>query len=369
MNSNYISSLYNPVYTQPPLIYQTQTTPISVPQHVYYNTGEIPTFTSNPVDVEEDVTRVKLSRNDLLQYSSQQYDDHIKRISQKRPLTEKEHKQSKIQRRLIKNREYAAISRNKKKSEHNQLAVKNDQLNQHNSQLQERLLQLELENKKLKEENRKLLELKNSSSSSLLPYPIVPSSPVISQSSTPSTPTSSSDDSNFDHFSEDDLFQSDDLFKSDWTIHLPSNVTYTFMAVFFCLIFFFPSTTMVERSLPQSTPTVTLQTGNYEPHVSKIGNSDKSHVNSLGFSPRRNLLTTEESLWNSLGLDVYEGNSSRTNVMKVKVAFITIEDVLNDELSIKQTEIIEGIKEIDYLELQNVTTSIPFVISNRSRKI
>jgi len=260
------------------------------------------------------------------------------------------------QRKLIKGREYAITARKKKKSALNQLSIKKDQLqerlqqleleniklkeenrNKLNAQLQERLQQLELENIKLKEENRKLLELSQSS-----PPP---------QSSPPLNSTSCSDDSsNF----EIDIFEDELFFSSDWTMNNP----YILKAVFFCLLFFLPST-MVERSLPQSTPALNQHTTNNESPLSKGNSAGGSHVASLGLPPRRNLFTTD-SLCNSLGFEVNEGNSSTSNLMKVEVAFITIEDVLNDELSIKQT---------DYLELQNVTTSIPFVISNHSFQI
>jgi len=90
----------------PALLYPSTHTLAAIPPNNITNTV--------PVQVNEDP--IKLAREDLLKYSSQQYDDYVKKISLKRPLNEKELKESKKQRRLIKNREYAQISRNKKKN-------------------------------------------------------------------------------------------------------------------------------------------------------------------------------------------------------------------------------------------------------------
>jgi len=386
---NFISSLYTPLYNPPtPVIYHT--TPISVQPNFYYNTGDISSgFSANSVIDEDDVSRVKLSREDLLKYTSQEYDDHIKRISQKRPLTEKEHKETKKQRRLIKNREYAQISRNKKKSEYTQLSVQIDQLNQQNSELKERVNQLESENKLLKEENRKLLDQMQYSSFSNLypsslnsPLPTLDPSPInnsnhnvqqsppltpsLSQISPPLTPTTSSEEStSFDIFSED---YSDDLFNSDWTTDFPSsNIPFTFMAVFLCLLLFYPSSMVNQPSLATTTnPSAFVE--HHQRSQPVIPSVQQDQVVSLGFSGRQLLTATDQQEPELDKSVVYtDRNYSRHTTGKT---FLTMEDVLNDELKIVETAgFVEKVIKDRYSSWEaNVTGhhSLPLLICNQS---
>jgi cell division protein FtsB len=369
---NFISSLYNPLYNNTtPVIYHT--TPI-VPPNFYYNTtaagngGDLSNgFNSNNPSMaidEDDVSRVKLSRDDLLKYTSQEYDDHIKRISQKRPLTEKEHKESKKQRRLIKNREYAQISRNKKKTEYTQLSVQIDQLNAENSELKERVDHLETENKRLKDENRKLLELQTNSHTLLAisTEPLAPAvtllsplSPVITsppmtpqfQVSPPETPSTSSEEStSFDLFSEDS-----DLFASEWASDFPK-IPYTFMAVFFCLLLFYPSSMVQFPKQPVNHTTFVVY-----PPVLPI----QTVPNSNGYNGHRHLLTADQET-NELENEYRERNESRHSPKTV----LTMDDVLNDEMKITDSATItEGSKENYILEINN-TASFPLLISNHS---
>jgi hypothetical protein len=362
---NYISSLYPTTTTtlsQPPLaIYPPA---VTVPS-LYY--GDISRFPVNATTVagaqnvhHDDLTRIKLSRDDLLKFSSQEYDDYVKSVSLKRPLTEKEHKESKKQRRLIKNREYAQISRNKKKTEYTQLSIQIDHLNQYNSELIERVNQLETDNKRLKEENQKLIQTLYSSSYSSSSHSQPPSdsyssdeptNPTSSSSpspplyqSPPLTPPSSEDSSSFDLFPED----TDGLFSSDWSSSI--NYKYTFMAIFCCLLLsFLPLSSLDYPVMPKSTTMIIPSTPSpiqYDPV--------ENRPSSFGYS--RNLLKVNPN-------DVYSFNSepSVSGNVSSKGGFITIEDVLNDELN--------GIGLVSIknhgLNSENGTLAVPLVISNR----
>jgi hypothetical protein len=106
----------------------------------------------------DDVARVVLSRENSLKYSSQDYETYINTISIEEPLTSAELREMKRQRRLIKNREYAQTSRNKKKEQFEHLSLHIQQLTDINHQLSERVLYLEDENLRLREDNRRLTE-------------------------------------------------------------------------------------------------------------------------------------------------------------------------------------------------------------------
>jgi len=63
----------------------------------------------------EDIAFVKVSRNDLLKMSSAEFDGRVKALKQQRPLTAIEEAEVKRQKKLIKNREYAQKTRDKKR--------------------------------------------------------------------------------------------------------------------------------------------------------------------------------------------------------------------------------------------------------------
>jgi len=96
-------------------------------------------------------TAVSLDREQLLTITSQELEDFAQTVSSSRKLNSEEQKELRIQRRLIKNREYAQFSRKKKKS--------------HNEELEWTLSKITKENEELRRENddlkRNLVQLKD----------------------------------------------------------------------------------------------------------------------------------------------------------------------------------------------------------------
>eukprot|EP01124_Arcella_intermedia_P002632 TRINITY_DN11434_c0_g2_i1.p1 TRINITY_DN11434_c0_g2~~TRINITY_DN11434_c0_g2_i1.p1 ORF type:complete len:425 (-),score=66.09 TRINITY_DN11434_c0_g2_i1:57-1280(-) len=122
---------------------------------------------SNTPNVKKEVPEslMDLTREDLLKFSSTQYEDFVKDVSLKRSLTTDERREVKRQRRLIKNREYAQTSRNKKKeqvgnmeSQLEALAKENTDLKTENASIATRLKEVEEDNKRLNLENLTLKE-------------------------------------------------------------------------------------------------------------------------------------------------------------------------------------------------------------------
>jgi len=113
---------------------------------------------------EPEVTFVQLPREDLLKMSSTELEDYVDRLKKVRPLSTAEHREVKRQRRLIKNREYAHTSRQKKKelvqtmkegitevqADNETLRVQVQELSEIVSTLKARNVELEEENKQLK---------------------------------------------------------------------------------------------------------------------------------------------------------------------------------------------------------------------------
>lgn len=91
-----------------------------------------------------------LSEVELLKFDSNQMESYIKSVSSAKHVTPSQLKELKRVRRLIKNREYAQSSRNKKKQYVEEIEKKLQDSNAENSQLQQKLIQLEMENKALK---------------------------------------------------------------------------------------------------------------------------------------------------------------------------------------------------------------------------
>jgi len=348
---NYLTSFYPSFYpTQNALLYGS---------HPAQTLAIIPPNLSNTpaINEEDDTSRVRLAREDLLRYSSSDYDDYIRKVTTKRPLSEKEHRESKKQRRLIKNREYAQISRNKKKTEYVQLSSQIDQLTLQNNELNERVHQLETENNALKAENKRYQEFMSNlpiqpqfseyTTNCTPPQPDSPSSqpdsPLESQSSIisqspPLTPTSSEESNSFDLFSE---VLSDDIFSSDWST-LSAKVPFPLFTIFFCLILFSPSSMV--RPLPQNP--------NYPNTIPPASESPSPAFN-------RHLLNTPQDVTNSSS-DSYDWSSYSSTS-----GIISIEDVLEDEFRELQSHVKFGhIENTTIVEKNYFNTNSTYILSS-----
>jgi len=289
-----------------------------------YQTPTVFGISTGPLSqfVDEDTpTRVKLPRDVLLKFNSEEYDDYIKRVSQKRPLSETEHKVARNQRRKIKNREYAQISRTNKKNQHTQLSTAIEHLNQQNTELIDRINQLEAENKKLQEENHLLMNFSGTNSMINLDHSLStysPPSPPLSQSPLANT----SSEESVDLFSED--FTDNYL---DWST-FTSTVPFTLFTVFCCLLLFYPYT--------GSSPTKSAITE----ATASIGLSMNDRLTQFN-SYHRKLLNDKHRYYK---IDLFDqpyedfsNNLTPNPVSTVRctppISFLTIEDVLNEELS------------------------------------
>jgi len=226
---------------------------------------------------------VKLSRDELLQMSSQEYEEYVKKLSQNCPLSSTEQREVKRQRRLIKNREYAQTSRNKKKEfvsaiqtqldsalhENELLKNENQNLNSTVSDLSSKISLLEEKNRQVESENMLLKEALLKSCGPVetgSPVQLFPSTP----SSAPSSPSSEelSSNSEFDQFFDTSLSESeptgfpqsapsfldshtliemdlkdtlsnDILFQGEWTTpSVYAGITYLFIVMFSFGLFF-----------------------------------------------------------------------------------------------------------------------------------
>jgi len=95
---------------------------------------------------------VILSREALLNLDSFTFDDYVRKVATSRELSSEEQKELKRQRRLIKNRESAQASRQRKKDYIDQLEEKVAKLTSDNVAMKERITALQTENKSLKDE-------------------------------------------------------------------------------------------------------------------------------------------------------------------------------------------------------------------------
>jgi len=146
--------------------YTPQVIPIKPEQSQSYpNVNEEPKSTKRKRTEEDfsEISSVSLSREKLLKFSSHEYEEYIKKLSKERILTSSETREVKRQRRLIKNREYAQTSRNKKKELVDQMEIQLEQVNNKNKELLEqvqildnRVKELETTNHRLQEENSQL---------------------------------------------------------------------------------------------------------------------------------------------------------------------------------------------------------------------
>jgi hypothetical protein len=118
----------------------------------------------NPDSDVPDVSRVTLSREDILRISSKELEEFAARMAAEKPLTPEEQREIKRQRRLIKNREYAQASRVKKKAYMGDMESRFHELEQENYELKLQLAQANQRISELQADNT-ILRSKLSSSS------------------------------------------------------------------------------------------------------------------------------------------------------------------------------------------------------------
>jgi len=107
-------------------------------------------------DVSGDISFVTLSRDELLEMSSQELEDRVKLLQQQRPLSTAEKEEIQRQRKLIKNREYAQTSRLKKRETLTTLKGRLEEVSAQNVILQTQVNHLSQRNRELELENQQL---------------------------------------------------------------------------------------------------------------------------------------------------------------------------------------------------------------------
>jgi len=112
-----------------------------------------------PVTTQPTELTLNFSREELLQISSDDFEEHVRQISAIRPLSGSERNLIKRQRRLIKNRESAQASRQRKKDYVGDLEKKVGDLISNNAKLKEEFSSLTAENRQLKNEVEFLADL------------------------------------------------------------------------------------------------------------------------------------------------------------------------------------------------------------------
>lgn len=165
LDANSLQNLVVPV----PMTYVPSLTPIvanSISDESSSNDGEIEEMgrrkRRNAVRLKNDSKRngtsssgdersVTLTRDELLSFTSEQFEEFVTSIINSRDLTSGEKSEIKRQRRLIKNRESAQASRQRKKLHMDQLERKVKELSSENTVLKENLATLCSENNQLKQ--------------------------------------------------------------------------------------------------------------------------------------------------------------------------------------------------------------------------
>jgi regulator of replication initiation timing len=132
---------------------------------------------------QNDISFVKLTREQLLVMTSQEFEDRVRLLQSMRPLTLAEEEETKRQRKLIKNREYAQTSRIKKRETLSSLQVQLTAVNTENHILKSHITNLTQQVQYLQVENHQLRMLLSSYSLSPPSNMVVPT--VSTQSYTP----------------------------------------------------------------------------------------------------------------------------------------------------------------------------------------
>eukprot|EP01125_Pyxidicula_operculata_P019867 TRINITY_DN7224_c0_g1_i1.p1 TRINITY_DN7224_c0_g1~~TRINITY_DN7224_c0_g1_i1.p1 ORF type:complete len:442 (-),score=134.92 TRINITY_DN7224_c0_g1_i1:178-1503(-) len=174
-----------------PYIFATK--PVLVPEPATLTANTTPAVPNPLKRKREDPSDVKLTREQLLELSSQDYEAYVKQIQQARALSSEEQREVKRQRRLIKNREYAQTSRNKKKEFVNTIQGQLDQVVAERDSLKEEVQQLKNTVEQL---NQRVHELETQNDQLLKGTHVTPfDGSLASPSSSPSSPRSSPSDS------------------------------------------------------------------------------------------------------------------------------------------------------------------------------
>jgi len=118
----------------------------------------IPLKSPPPVNSQPEIS-INFSREELLQISSDDFEEHVRQLSALKPLSSSERNMIKRQRRLIKNRESAQASRQRKKDYVGDLEKKVGDLISSNAKLKEEYSSLTAENRQLKNEVEFLSDL------------------------------------------------------------------------------------------------------------------------------------------------------------------------------------------------------------------
>lgn len=139
---------------EPPSIVPKEEPATGVTSNITVSPNTLKTKNNNGKRIRDKPTetkdsKVNLSRDDLLKLSSKELDDLTTTLASGRPLTSEEEKQLKRQRRLIKNRESAQLSRLRKKVYIDELEKKVNVLTAENEQLKSQVSSTNLDKKKL----------------------------------------------------------------------------------------------------------------------------------------------------------------------------------------------------------------------------
>jgi hypothetical protein len=155
---------------------------------------------------QNDISFVKLTREQLLVMSSQEFEERVRLLQNMRPLTLAEEEETKRQRKLIKNREYAQTSRIKKRETLSSLQVQLTAVNTENHILKSHINNLSQQVQYLQVENHQLRMMLSSYSLS----PPTLTTPNITTQSYPILPTTQNPHLSFNSSPESSVYSNDE---------------------------------------------------------------------------------------------------------------------------------------------------------------